>query len=141
MLHGTSFWERLNNHLLQNSRDRGSHLHHGSVDNLHQGNELHDLLHCAPLLPLLRSSRLRLVRWRHPPRKRHFLVGAQLEILGACVLLSATFPLMTLAGFCLRGTAGSDGHPLVAKPLTEPLLPPPQCGARIVFALQQHVDL
>ena len=26
-----------------------------------------------------------------------------------------------------------DGHPLVAKPLMEPSLPPPHCGARIVF--------
>ena len=33
-----------------------------------------------------------------------------------------------------------DGHPLVAMPLTEPSLSPPQCGARCSFAMHQHVD-
>ena len=54
MLHDTSFWKKLNDHLLRHCRDRSTSLRHRSVDNLHHGQELHDLLHCAPLNPLLR---------------------------------------------------------------------------------------
>ena len=92
MLHDTSFWKRLNDHLLRHSRDRGLHLQQGSVENLHHGQELHDLLHCAPLDPLMRSSHLRQRCWPRLPGKRRFLVRAQPEVLGA-------------AGFCLRGAA------------------------------------
>ena len=61
--------------------------------------------------------------------------------LRSSVPRGASFTVMPLAGFlspwsCVVwcfSQCHRDGHPLVAKPLTEPSLSPPQCGARHVF--------
>ena len=63
---------------------------------------------------------------------------SSLEVLGACVLVSPwgdTGWLLSPWSCMVRcfSHCHRDGHPLVAKPLTEPSLPPPQCGARNVF--------
>ena len=78
------------------------------------------------------------------PRKRHFLrssarstrrlrssvpVGV-VHCDGSGWLLSPRSCVVRCFNQCHRG-----GHPLVAKPLTEPSLSPPRCGARHVFNL------
>ena len=46
---------------------------------------LDHLLHGVPLDPCLRPRWLTQTGWSPPPRRRHFLAGAQFKVLGACV--------------------------------------------------------
>ena len=90
----------------------------------------------------LRPGHLRRRRRPHPPE-------VESSVAVARCTSRAPPPSWALAVFGPRGggvvrsfsQGHSDGHPLVAMPLTEPSLSPPHCGARSsVFAMHQHVD-
>ena len=87
---------------LQDIRHVFHHMQHRSVkiEHRHRHERLDNLLHGVPLDPLLRPW---LSEWSPP---RNFIIGAQLEELGDCVLLSrgASFTVMAPAG-CLGGAA------------------------------------
>ena len=133
MLHDTSFWKKLNDHLLRHCRDRSTSLRHRSVDNLHHGQELHDLLHCAPLNPLLRP---RLHESRGPTSSGKHLVIFISEVLCACRLgrrsgLSRSGPgLPWRAVVCTLGQGHCDAQTLMTQELSAPSQPPPTGGTQ-----------
>ena len=129
--------------IFSTSSNLSHHQRHRKVERRHPGSVVGKLFHCVPLNPLLRPERSR----PHPPRRRHFLLGAQLEVLGVCVLLSPWGVVHSDGtGWLLSpwscvvscfSQCHRDGHPLVAKPLTEPAVPPPPCRADITFSHEQ----
>ena len=133
-------------------------LRHRHVEELNNGHSIDSLLHDAPRDSLLRPDVNETVRPR-APELRHAIVVEE-EVLRAGLLGGGftrnsavnfvSYPppgpghaLSPWGGVVLTlGQGHSDGHPLVAKPLTEPSLSPPLRGARDVFAieLRPHED-
>ena len=89
------------------------------------------------------TPRLRLRRETQPlPRRWSLLVPWHVVRLALHLLLGPGCLRSPWGGVVRSFSQGhSDGHPLVAMPLTEPSLSSPHCGARSsVFAMHQHVD-